>query len=103
MAMAETCRQPSLGVLEHAVGVEADVDRALAVLAEFGLSEPDPELRNAVAVALMHSSYLYENQTAFPELPEDCWTHSATLAWPSLGGGPQSIPIFGLHLRLRSR
>jgi dsRNA-specific ribonuclease len=68
VAMAEKRRQPSLGVLEHTVGVEADVGRAIAALAEFGLLEPEPELRNAVAVALMHSSYLYENQTAFPRI-----------------------------------
>jgi dsRNA-specific ribonuclease len=63
--MAEIGRQPGLGVLHNTVGVEADVGRALAVLRAFGLSDPGPELRNAVAVALVHSSYLYENQTAF--------------------------------------
>jgi dsRNA-specific ribonuclease len=61
-------RAPNLGVLEHAVGVEADVGRALAVLRAFGLSESGPELRNAVAIALTHRTYLHEHQAAFPNI-----------------------------------
>src|SRR5229473_2124518 len=68
LAMAGIDGQSRLGVLEHPVGVEANADRALAVLKSFGLSEPGPELRNAVAVALIHSSHLYENQIAFPSI-----------------------------------
>jgi hypothetical protein len=63
--MAES-EQPSLGVLENAVGAEAHSERALAVLQELGLSSPSPELGNAIAVALSHVTYRYEHPTAFP-------------------------------------
>src|SRR5690348_11317167 len=66
--MAEESRQQSLGVLELTVGVEADVERALMVLRKFGLSDPSSGLRNAVGVALMHSAYLYEHGTVFPQV-----------------------------------
>ena len=68
MAIAETCKRPSLGVLKRIVDVEADVAPALAELARFGLSEPGPELTNAVAIGLMHSTYLYENQAMLSEI-----------------------------------
>jgi signal transduction histidine kinase/dsRNA-specific ribonuclease len=66
--MADTDRQPSLGVLERTVGSEADIERARAVLRAFGLSEPRLELSNAVAVALTHTTYFYENQANFPNI-----------------------------------
>jgi hypothetical protein len=66
--MADLVTQPALGVLDRAVGAEANAERALTVLREFGLSEPDPGLRNAVAIALMHTTYLYEHRTAFPDV-----------------------------------
>lgn len=68
LAMVGMDRQPSLGVLEHVVDVEANVERTLAVLKSFGLTEPGPELRNAINIALTHSTYLYEHQAALPEV-----------------------------------
>lgn len=68
MVRVGTGGQLSLGVLGHAVGEDADVEHALAVLRSFGLSEPDPDLSNAIEVALMHSTYLYEHQAAFPDV-----------------------------------
>jgi dsRNA-specific ribonuclease len=43
-----------------------DVDRALAQLERFGLSDPEPALREAVGVALVHKSYFHENQDVLP-------------------------------------
>jgi dsRNA-specific ribonuclease len=45
-----------------------DIDRALAELERFGLADPEPALREAVGVALVHKSYLYENQDLLPGL-----------------------------------
>ncbi|WP_204019110.1 ATP-binding protein [Sphaerimonospora thailandensis] len=43
-----------------------DVTSALEMLAHMGLSNPSQELRNGVAVSLVHSSYLYENRERLP-------------------------------------
>ena len=77
----EKSRQSKLGVLEHAEGVEVNIEPALAALRKSGLSDIDPGLRNAVAVALMHSSYLYETQTALPQI-----TDGVLRALSTLGG-----------------
>lgn len=45
-----------------------NIDRALAELERFGLSNPEPALREAVGAALVHKSYLYENQDLLPGL-----------------------------------
>jgi dsRNA-specific ribonuclease len=84
VAMADIATQPGLGVLDRAVGVEANAERALAVLREFGLSEPDPGLRNAVAVALMDKTYLHEHQAAFPNVTKGLLEALFSLGMPFL-------------------
>lgn len=84
VAMADVGNQSSLGVLGQAVGVEADVDRALAVLSVRRTLEPGPELRNAIAVALMHSSYLYENEASFPGITRGLLNALSTLGFAFL-------------------
>lgn len=46
--------------------IEPDVDRALSELGNFGLSQPEPEIREAIGVALVHKSYLHEKQDFLP-------------------------------------
>ncbi|MFD0501572.1 ATP-binding protein [Streptomyces rhizosphaericus] len=43
-----------------------EIDVAVDALRVLGLSEPSPELRRALRVALTHSSYLYEHRDMFP-------------------------------------
>ncbi len=57
----------SLGVLGKVVSPEGFVsDEALQRLRGFGLSDPSPQLRKALQVALTHASYAHENSSFFP-------------------------------------
>jgi signal transduction histidine kinase/dsRNA-specific ribonuclease len=56
----------SLGLLGKVATPEGfGSDEALQVLFGYGLSEPSPQLRRALQVALTHVSYVYENSSRF--------------------------------------
>lgn len=57
----------TLGLLGEVASSEGHgSDEALQGLRDFGLSDPKPQLRKALRVALTHPSYVYENSSLFP-------------------------------------
>ncbi|MER5821017.1 ATP-binding protein [Streptomyces mirabilis] len=57
----------SLGFLGNVINLEKfGSNEALQGLCDFGLSDPNPQLRKALQVALTHTSYVHENGSLFP-------------------------------------